>query len=81
MDAKVITKCHLGYIKGLIKDVADTADLQNILKSFKTSAGIVKTAKVIVKKTDKKSAKVITPVAEVPAPVVQETELALAQAA
>ena len=80
----IIAKCHLGKSIGLIKNVADTKDLQNILKLFgkveglkkvaKEEKKVVKTAKVAKKTAKKTVAKVEAPVT--PAPVIPEVALA-----
>lgn len=52
----VIEKCHLGHVTCCIRNIQDTADLQDILSHFTHSAGIQKTTK-IEKKTTKKTKK------------------------
>jgi hypothetical protein len=54
---EVIAKCHLGHVTCVIKNVADTKDLQSILKHFKNSEGIKKIAKEEIKKPKVKAIK------------------------
>ena len=81
----IIEKCHLGNSIGLIKNVADTKDLQNILKLFAKVEGIKKPAKEekpvakTAKKTVKTTKKVVkTETAKTEAPLTPAPEISVA---